>query len=78
MLRHATHGPWGESSRHLDRDVLERGLAALSAPKDRGDLALIVSRGDDGTRATPPRTRLSRAEGVPGDAWPRAILQWNL
>jgi MOSC domain-containing protein YiiM len=50
---------------------LERGLAALSPPKDVGLLALIVARGDDGTRHTPQRARLTPEAGVPGDAWAR-------
>jgi MOSC domain-containing protein YiiM len=71
MLRHATHGPWGESSRHLSREALERGLAELAAPKDRGELGMIVARGDDGVRETPKRVELTREGGVPGDAWQR-------
>jgi MOSC domain-containing protein YiiM len=70
-LRHATHGPWGDSSRHLSRDALERGLAALAPPAGRGSLELIVSRGDDGHRSTPDRTTLTSEHGVPGDAWGR-------
>lgn len=70
-LRYATHGPWGDASRHLPMEALERGLAALSAPRDAGTLALIVSRGDDGTRHTPERAVLTREEGVPGDVWVR-------
>lgn len=70
-LRHATHGPWGDSSRHRPLDTLERELATLSPPKDAGPLGLIVSRADDGSRATPERVRLTPEEGVPGDAWLR-------
>lgn len=68
-LRHATHGPWGDSSCHRTLAQLEQGLAGLSPPKDTGELALIVARGDDGTRHTPARARLTPEEGVPGDAW---------
>ena len=71
LLRHATHGPWGDSSRHLSVEEIEKGLCELSPPKDRGELQLIVSRGDDGARSTPERVRLTGAEGVPGDAWLR-------
>ena len=70
-IRHATHGPWGDSAHHLPLDALERGLAELDPPKDAGTLALIVSRGDDGRRQTPERVVLTRAGGVPGDAWVR-------
>jgi MOSC domain-containing protein YiiM len=71
LLRHASHGPWGDASRHLPGDELERGLAQLSPPRDVGTLALVVSRGDDGARATPQRVRLGVETGVPGDAWAR-------
>jgi len=71
LLRHGTHGPWGDRSRHLPLDRLEQGLAALSPPKDTGELALIVSRGDDGRRETPAETILTCEGGVPGDAWSR-------
>ncbi|MBW2290378.1 MAG: hypothetical protein JRG90_21515, partial [Deltaproteobacteria bacterium] len=49
-IRHATHGPWGDSKRHLPLEQLERGFAELSPPKDHGELALLVSRADDGAR----------------------------
>jgi hypothetical protein len=71
LLRHATHGPWGDAARHLPLAELEAGLARLAPPADAGTLALIVARGDDGARATPERVRLTRAGGVPGDAWER-------
>jgi len=71
MERHAEHGPWGDAQRHLPLAVLERGFAELSAPKDRGEVALLVSRADDGTRSMPERATLSVAEGMPGDAWLR-------
>jgi hypothetical protein len=71
LIRHAVHGPWGESARHLPMAELERGLAQLAPPRDAGRLALIVARGDDGARATPERTWLTREGGVPGDAWQR-------
>ena len=69
LLRHATHGPWGDSARHLASDAIEQALHGLSPPVDRGELSLIVSRGDDGTRETPKTVQLSREGGVPGDAW---------
>jgi hypothetical protein len=71
MIRHAVHGPWGDDSRHLPFEALERGLAALAPPTDLGSLALIVARGDDGRRATPERALLTPSGGVPGDAWLR-------
>ncbi len=71
LLRHAAHGPWGDSSRHVPLKELERGLAALAPPKDVGTLALIVARGDDGRRETPERAVLTPEGGVPGDAWVR-------
>ena len=71
MLRHATHGPWGDSARHLSLEDLEKGLAQLAPPADAGEVALIVSRRDDGRRETPERVRLTPEAGVPGDAWLR-------
>jgi len=69
MIRHALHGPWGDSSLHLSLEELERGLEVLNPPRDAGELALIVSRGDDGHRSTPDRMVLSPERGVPGDVW---------
>ncbi len=71
MMLHASHGPWGDSSRHLSTGEIERGLEKLAPPAGSGTLALIVSRGDDGERATPDSVRLTCEEGVPGDAWLR-------
>ncbi len=71
MLRHASHGPWGDASRHLSAEEIERGLAELAPPVDRGEVALIVARRDDGVRETPRRVELTPAAGVPGDAWVR-------
>ena len=71
LALHATHGPWGDRARHLSTEEIERGLEKLAPPEDRGTLALIVSRGDDGGRETPGSVRLTCEEGVPGDAWLR-------
>ena len=68
---HASHGPWGDSASHLSTAEIERGLEKLAPPRDRGTLALIVSRGDDGGRETPSSARLTCEEGVPGDSWLR-------
>jgi MOSC domain-containing protein YiiM len=58
--------------RHLSLAELDAGIRALPpAPKDRGSLALILSRREDGARTTPERTVLDRELGVPGDAWSR-------
>jgi hypothetical protein len=71
LLRHGTHGPWGDRARHLSLDQLEQGLARLAPPKDTGELALIVSRADDGRRETPALAALTCQGGIPGDAWAR-------
>ncbi len=71
LIRHAVHGPWGDSARHLPLEELERGLAKLAPPTDAGELALIVSRADNGRRDTPKRAVLTPEGGVPGDAWLR-------
>jgi len=70
-LPHAARGPWGDPSRHLPFERLEQGLAQHAPPKDTGELALIVSRADDGRRETPPQVVLTCEGGVPGDAWAR-------
>jgi hypothetical protein len=77
LIRHALHGPWGDAARHLPFAELERGLATLAPPKDRGGLALLVARGDDGTRRTPERAVLTPEGGVPGDAWGRDAREGN-
>jgi MOSC domain-containing protein YiiM len=62
----------GDADRHLDREALDRGLAALPPPpRDRGRLGLIVARGEDHRRQTPQRVRLTPEQGVPGDRWAR-------
>jgi MOSC domain-containing protein YiiM len=71
LIRHATHGPWGDGSLHRPYEELERELATLAPPTHAGTLALIVARGDDGLRATPERAVLTPSGGVPGDAWLR-------
>jgi len=70
-MQDAAHEPRGDSARHLPFEELERGLGTLAAPKDAGELALIVARGADGQRETPRRAVLSPDGGVPGDAWLR-------
>jgi MOSC domain-containing protein YiiM len=58
--------------RHLSLAELDAGLRALPpAPRERGTLALILRRREDGVRETPQRVLLSREDGVPGDAWSR-------
>lgn len=65
--------------RHLSLAELDAGLRALPpAPRERGSLALILSRAADGTRATPRRVSLDRELGVPGDAWSRLPAPRNL
>jgi hypothetical protein len=71
-LQAEDYGPRGDASRHLALAALEAGLRVLpEAGKDAGRLALIVRRRADGVRETPERTRLTPAEGVPGDGWSR-------
>jgi hypothetical protein len=68
-IHHATHGPWGDAARHLSLAEIERGFARLSPPSDRGELALLVSRADDGARTLLDRVRLDIEAGMPDDAW---------
>ena len=69
IARHAFSGPRGDKTRYLPMEELERGFAELDPPRDRGSLALIVSRGTLGKRSTPDRVRLTPEGGVPGDTW---------
>ena len=50
---------------------LERGLAALSVPLDRGTVEMVVARHDDGSHETPARVKMIPGQGVPGDRWSR-------
>jgi|SRR5947209_2207011 len=63
----------GDPAWYPTLEHLERSLAALpGAPRDRGRVALLVSRGaGGGRRETPDRARLAQDTGVPGDAWGR-------
>ena len=71
-LAKEAHGPEGDAARHHTLAALQTRLAALpAAPKTAGRLSLLVLRRADGVRETPERTRLSPADGVPGDGWAR-------
>jgi MOSC domain-containing protein YiiM len=63
------YGPFGDKSLHLSTAELERRFGRLLPPREAGTLALIVSRGEMGIRATPSRALLTPEDGVPGDAW---------
>lgn len=65
----------GDPARHLDRRSLDDAVAALSSPRDAGTLCLLLRRGEGGLRDLPQRAWLSIAEGLPGDAWGRALLR---
>lgn len=58
---------------------LDAGIRALPPPpRDRGTLALILSRHADGARTTPRRIVLDRELGVPDDSWSRLPAPRNL
>ena len=60
----------GDPLRHWGMEQLEAGLAALpQAPRDQGRVALLVSRGEGGLRATPGAARLTEDQGLVGDNW---------
>lgn len=64
----------GDPGHFLPLEHLQQVLAARSpAPADRGRLARIVRRVEGGVRETLDRTPLTRADGVPGDAWGRHV-----
>ena len=59
------------SPRHLTRDELEAGLDDIRrAPKDRGELKLIVRRPDIGVREILDEGELDTSVGLKGDTWP--------
>lgn len=57
---------------HLDTAALERGLAHVqTAPRDHGQLELVVRRPGRGTREVLATAELSLSDGVVGDSWNR-------
>lgn len=55
---------------HLSREILEQRFAQLPpAPKDEGEVVLVVARPETNERLTPERTRLTVEGGVDGDRW---------
>ena len=65
--------------KHLTLFELDAGLRVLPpAPRDRGTLALILRRREDGVRETPQRVVLDSESGVPGDTWSRLPAPRNL
>ncbi len=61
----------GDTSRHLDREGLERAFACLedSFANGSGSLAAIVVRCPDGRREQPSTATLSQSGGLFGDRW---------
>jgi hypothetical protein len=65
-------GPAGDPQRHLTLGELEDRLARLpAAPRDCGQIVLVVRRHPDKTREPLDRVALGPGLGVPGDAWGR-------
>lgn len=50
-------------------ELCERLATVAPAPRDRGRVALLVTRVHDGRRETPSRVDLTATGGMPGDAW---------
>lgn len=68
--RLAFEGLRGDSKRHLPREALEASFAALSpAPKDEGQVDLLLARGPNGERELPAKAYLTCEGGMPGDRW---------
>jgi MOSC domain-containing protein YiiM len=61
----------GDPSRFHPLDLLERQLAKLTPPRDRGSVRLLVTRGSGGVRTLLDRASMTPASGMPGDAWGR-------
>jgi len=68
----APFGPAGDPGRHLALGELESRLARLpAAPRDAGQIALVVRRHPDKARELLERVELGPGLGIPGDAWGR-------
>jgi MOSC domain-containing protein YiiM len=61
----------GDAGRFQRLDVLERELAALTPPRDRGSVRVLVTRRSGGVRTLLDRVSMTPASGMPGDAWGR-------
>jgi hypothetical protein len=59
----------GDSRRHLSRQALEAGIAALHAPREEGRVDLLVARGPGGERQLATEVLLTAQGGMPGDRW---------
>jgi hypothetical protein len=60
----------GDRTRHLGRSALEAAIACLPpAPRDAGQLTLMVARGPHGERHLPGEVVLTREGGMPDDRW---------
>ena len=63
-------GMRGDRTRHLSREALEAALAALPpAPRDEGQVDMLVARGPNGERNLPHEALLTAEGGMPGDRW---------
>jgi hypothetical protein len=62
-------GPRGDSRHHLARAALEAAIPSLQAPRDAGQLELLVARGPSGERHLPAEVWLTVNGGMPGDRW---------
>jgi MOSC domain-containing protein len=62
----------GQPERFRSLDELKDALEVLPRPKDRGHVALLMTRDAGGQRMPLSETRLDPEAGVPGDAWGRA------
>jgi len=68
----APFGPAGDPRCHLALEALESRLGRLpAAPRDAGQIALVVRRHPDKTRELLDRVDLGPGSGIPGDAWGR-------
>jgi hypothetical protein len=61
----------GDPARFQSIEKLEAGLREISAPRDRGEVVMLVARGEGGRRAILKLVRLEPDAGMPGDAWER-------
>lgn len=59
-----------QADTHQTEEALSAGLAALPpAPREAGEVVLLLARRADSARSLPARARLTAAGGMPGDRW---------
>jgi hypothetical protein len=61
----------GDPTKFQTTEKLEAGLQRIVAPQSRGQVVMVVARGEGGRRELLRSVRLEPDAGMPGDAWGR-------